>query len=76
MTRLLDTERQYQTLSRRVGIIEAIEKCFDTSSRSQTEALKNAHQERKLKTAAQAGDVETVKQTWAEMKFKHQEGKI
>lgn len=70
MTRLLDTERQYQTLSRRVGIIEAIEKCFDTSSRSQTEALKNAHQERKLKTAAQAGDVETVKQTWAEMKFK------
>lgn len=70
MARLLDTERQYQTMSRRVGIIDALEKCFETSSRSKDAAISNAHENWELKNAAKDGDLETVKRlTWAEMKF-------
>ena len=71
MAKLLDTERQYQTKSRRIGIYQALEKCFETSSRSQEEAIENAHRKRDLKNAASEADVEKVKQlTWANMKFK------
>jgi DNA sulfur modification protein DndC len=70
MAKLLDTERQYHTMARRVGIYEDLEKCFETSSRSQTEALNNAYKKRDLKEAADRGDVSTVKQlSWADMKF-------
>ncbi len=70
MAKLLDTERQYQTKSHRVGIFQALEKCFETSSRSKEEAIKNAHLKRDLKTAAEKGDVEKVKQlTWGNIKF-------
>lgn len=70
MAKLLDTERQYQTKSHRVGIYKALEKCFNTSSRSPEEAIRNAHLKRDLKNAAQAGDTEKVKQlTWANIKF-------
>jgi len=70
MAKLLDTERQYRKMSRRVGIYDALEKCFESSSRSQEEAIANAHFKRDLKTAADQGDVETVKQlTWASLKF-------
>ena len=62
MAKLLDTERQYHTKYRRVGIYESLEKCFDTSSRSQEEAIQNAQQKRTFKVAAEAGDVETIKQ--------------
>ena len=62
MIRLLDTERQYQTMSRRIGIIDALEKCFETSSRSEPEAMENAHQKREIKYAAQKGEVKTVKE--------------
>lgn len=62
MTKLLDTERQYQTMSRRVGLIDALEKCFETSSRPKQEAMDNAQCKRELKNAAQKGDVEAVKQ--------------
>ena len=62
MIRLLDTERQYQTMSRRIGIIDALEKCFETSSRSEPEAMDNAHQKRELKYAAQKGEVKAVKE--------------
>ena len=62
MAKLLDTERQYRTMSRRIGINEALEKCFNTSSRSEEEAIKNAHLKRDLKNAAGEGDVQTVKQ--------------
>lgn len=61
MVRLLDTERQFQTMSRRVGVIDALEKCFDTSSRSQKEAIDTAKSSREIKRAAQDGDIETVK---------------
>jgi DNA sulfur modification protein DndC len=71
LTKLLDTERQYYTKIKRFGIYEALEKCFETSSRSKEEALKNAHQKRDLKNAAKAGDVSKIEQlTWANFKFK------
>ena len=84
MTRLLSTERKFQTMSRRVGIIDALEKHFDTSSRVREEAIDNAHLDWNIKKAAKAGDVETVKQltngaasstenqppsSWANLKF-------
>ncbi|MBW4650443.1 MAG: DNA phosphorothioation system sulfurtransferase DndC [Kastovskya adunca ATA6-11-RM4] len=70
MAKLLDTERQYHTKSRRIGIYEALEKCFETSSRSKEEAIAAAHQMRDLKNAAGDGNVDKVKQlTWAEMKY-------
>ncbi|MUL38627.1 DNA phosphorothioation system sulfurtransferase DndC [Gloeocapsopsis dulcis] len=70
MAKLLDTERQYRTMARRNGIFEALEKCFETSSRSKEEAIANAHYKRDLKNAAEQGNIETVKQlTWASLKF-------
>ncbi|WP_202589589.1 hypothetical protein, partial [Vagococcus lutrae] len=55
MAKLLDTERQYRKMARRVGIYDALEKCFATSSRSQENAIKNAHFKRDLKTAVTQG---------------------
>ena len=70
MAKLLDTERQYYTKYRRVGIYESLEECFNTSSRSKEEAIANAHQKRDLKAASNEGDVEKVKQlTWGSIKF-------
>jgi DNA sulfur modification protein DndC len=69
MAKLLDTERQHATKSRR-GVFENLEKCFDSSSRSKEEAIANAHEKRDLKEAASQGDVKKLKQlTWAQMKF-------
>ncbi|MEM6613779.1 MAG: DNA phosphorothioation system sulfurtransferase DndC [Cyanobacteria bacterium P01_C01_bin.72] len=70
MTKLLDTERQYHTKYRRVGIYESLEQCFNTSSRTKEEAIANAHRQRDLKAASQDGDVQKVKQlTWGSIKF-------
>ena len=54
MAKLLDTERQYYTKSRRTGIYSDLDKCFETSSRSEKEAIGNAHYQRNLKTAVEA----------------------
>ncbi|WP_413201015.1 DNA phosphorothioation system sulfurtransferase DndC, partial [Nostoc piscinale] len=62
MAKLLDTERQFRKMSRRIGIYESLEKCFATSSRSKDEAVRNAHLKRDLKTAVEQGDIEKVKQ--------------
>ena len=85
---LLDTERQYRKKTRRVGIYDALAKCFEMSSRNPEEAIKNAHFKRDLKNAAGEGDVDKVKQltlgdvnaekvgekpkSWAARKFKKQ----
>ncbi len=66
MAKLLDTERQYHAKSRR-GIYEAIDKCFDSSSRSKEKAIENAHYQRDLKNAVKAvkentGEVEEIRQ--------------
>ena len=74
MAKLLDTERQYYTKYRRVGIYESLEECFNTSSRSKEEAIANAHQKRDLKAASKEGNVEKVKQlTWGSIKFSNSE---
>ena len=46
-----------------MGIYESLENCFNTSSRSPEEAIKNAHLKRDLRQAAvDQGDVKKVKQ--------------
>lgn len=62
MAKLLDTERQYRKMSRRIGIYDALENCFKTSSRSPQEAIENAHLKRDLKEAVTKGDIDKVKQ--------------
>lgn len=62
MAKLLDTERQFYTKTRRKGIYTDLEKCFETSSRSQDEAINNAHLKRNLKQASAEGDITQVKQ--------------
>lgn len=62
MNRLLDTERQFQTMSRRIGLYDELEKWCQINFGSKDEALENAHRTRNLKQAATQGDVDTVKQ--------------
>ncbi|MEY2858228.1 MAG: hypothetical protein RLZZ74_2540, partial [Cyanobacteriota bacterium] len=62
MSKLLDTERQFYTRNRRLGIYDSLAKCFDTSSRNKEEAIANAHQKYDLKTAAAQGDIAAVKE--------------
>ncbi|AFZ54166.1 DNA phosphorothioation system sulfurtransferase DndC [Cyanobacterium aponinum UTEX 3221] len=71
MTKLLDIERQFFTKVRRVGIYQALEKCFETSSRSQEDAIANAKYIQEVKEAAKSGDVKTLQQklTWGSLKF-------
>lgn len=70
MRKLLDTERQVYAKSRRSGVFEKLERCFDSSSRSKEEAIQNAHEKRDLKIAVQEGDLNRIKQlTWAGIKF-------
>lgn len=54
MAKLLDTERQYYTKTRRTGIYDTIEKSFETSSRPKEEAIENAHYQRHLKNAVES----------------------
>src|SRR5919202_232536 len=63
MNRLLDTERQFQSISSRpVGIYEKLEKCCEINFGSKDEALATARRTRSIKKAATEGDVETVRQ--------------
>jgi DNA sulfur modification protein DndC len=68
MAKLLDTERQYHTKSRR-GIYEALEKCFNSSSRSREDAIDNAYYQRHLKNTVQdikqdLSEVHELRQAW------------
>jgi len=67
MAKLLSTERQYHTKSRRTGIYDDLEKCFNTSSLSKDDAIENAHRKRNFKEAADEGDVTTLKNTLQEL---------
>jgi DNA sulfur modification protein DndC len=74
MAKLLDIERQYHSKARRVGLYEALEKCFETSSRSKEEAIQNARDKRDLKTAIEQADIQKIKQlSWASLKFQTQD---
>jgi DNA sulfur modification protein DndC len=70
LARLLDTERQYLTLSRRKGILDDLDRILTTSSLPQEEALASAKRKRNLKEAAKEGDIETVRQFQAYSKDK------
>lgn len=78
VTKLLDTERQYLTSSRRVGIFDSLEKCFETSSKSPNIAISEAQSHRelqefqKVENKKQEGDIEKVKElaSWAALKFR------
>jgi DNA sulfur modification protein DndC len=72
MSKLLDTERQFYTRNRRLGIYDSLAKCFDTSSRSKEEAIANAHQKHDLKTAAAQGDIAAVKEQVEQLNKPHQ----
>ncbi|MFP4120533.1 MAG: DNA phosphorothioation system sulfurtransferase DndC [Coleofasciculus sp.] len=68
MAKLLDTERQYHTKSRR-GIYEALEKCFNSSSRSREDAIDHAHYQRHMKNTVQdikqdLSEVHELRQAW------------
>ncbi|MBD2666465.1 phosphoadenosine phosphosulfate reductase [Richelia sinica FACHB-800] len=67
MAKLLDTERQFRKKTRRVGIYESLEKCFDSSSRSPEEAIKNAHLKRDLREAVSEGDVAKFKEKFQQL---------
>jgi len=69
VAKLLDTEREFQTQSRRTGIYKALEACFATSARPKEDAVDHAHAIRDLKQAASEGDAKTATQRWAEVKF-------
>ncbi|GAB4232189.1 MAG: DNA phosphorothioation system sulfurtransferase DndC [Stanieria sp.] len=75
MSKLLDTERQFYTKSRRVGIYEKLEKCFESSSRGKEDAIENAHQKRDLKNAALEGKVEEVRKKIKNLTNKKQTSK-
>jgi DNA sulfur modification protein DndC len=69
VAKLLDTERKYQTMSRRTGIYKALQTCFDTSALAKAPAIQRAETIRDLKIAEENGDVETFQTAWATLKF-------
>ena len=69
VAKLLDTERKYQTMSRRTGIYKALQTCFDTSALAKAPAIQRAETIRDLKIAQETGDVETFQTAWATLKF-------
>jgi DNA sulfur modification protein DndC len=69
VARLLDTERKYQTMSRRTGIYKALEGCFESSGLAKEPAIQRAETIRELKDAEREGDVEVFQNAWAALKF-------
>jgi DNA sulfur modification protein DndC len=69
VARLLDTERKYQTMSRRTGIYKALEGCFESSGLAKEPAIQRAETIRELKEAEREGDVEVFQNAWAALKF-------
>ncbi|GCL39424.1 hypothetical protein SR1949_45500 [Sphaerospermopsis reniformis] len=67
MAKLLDTERQFKKKTRRVGIFDSLEKCFETSSRSQQDAIDYAHFKRDLRQAASEGDIATIRAAFKQL---------
>jgi DNA sulfur modification protein DndC len=79
--KLLSAENDFNLKSRRVGILDALEDCFDSSSRNEAEAIHQAKTKREIKDAVEEGDAHAVKQllspetaedqpnSWAAVKF-------
>ncbi|MFH7244089.1 MAG: hypothetical protein ACHWZW_14710 [Spirulina sp.] len=69
VAKLLDTERKYQTMSRRTGIYKALQTCFETSALAKAPAIQRAETIRTLKQAEENGDIDTFQNAWANLKF-------
>ena len=72
MAKLLDTERQFHVKLIRRGIYDALEKCFETSSRSREQAIQDAQNQYDLRKAIASGKAEEVKAkqlSWADVKY-------
>ncbi|MBJ7900730.1 MAG: DNA phosphorothioation system sulfurtransferase DndC [Cyanobacteria bacterium RI_101] len=76
LAKLLDTERQYQLKSNRKGVYEALETCFETSSRDQENALNQARFQREVRAKAKDGDAQGLEKlleagaaNWGQIKF-------
>lgn len=71
MSKLIGTESHYYV--KRRGIFEALDGCFESSSRDRDDAIGNAYYQRDLKIAAGGGVVDEVKQleldTWSNNKY-------
>jgi DNA sulfur modification protein DndC len=67
VSKLLSTEWQFRKKTKRVGIYDSLEKCFNTSSRSPKEAIENAHLRRDLREAVSQGDVATVREKFKQL---------
>ncbi len=71
MSKLIGTESHYYV--KRRGIFEALDSCFESSSRDRDDAIDNAYYQRDLKVAAGGGGVDEVKQleldTWSNNKY-------
>lgn len=73
MSKLIGTESQYYV--KRRGIFEALDSCFESSSRGEKDAVDNAFYQRDLKIAAGDGVIHQVKQlelTWSSIKYGQQ----
>jgi len=82
LSKLLSAESNFHLKSRRSGILDALEECFESSSRNETEAIQSARDYRSIQEAVELGDAETVKtllfpqenesetNSWAAIKFK------
>ncbi|MBD2094470.1 DNA phosphorothioation system sulfurtransferase DndC [Trichocoleus sp. FACHB-591] len=68
MAKLLSTERNFQSMSRRAGLYEALEDCLESCCSLIDNPIAEAIEDRNIKKSAESGDVKTVK-TWAETKF-------
>jgi len=56
LAKLLDTERKYQTMSRRTGVYKALEACFETSALPKAAAVQQAEAIREMKQAQGGGN--------------------
>lgn len=74
MSKLIGTESHYYV--KRRGIFEALDSCFESSSRGEKDAVGNAFYQRDLKIAAGDGSIDEVKQLelnpWFNIKYGQQ----
>lgn len=61
LSKLLSSENSFHLKNRRSGILDALEECFDSSSRNEMEAIQSAKEHRSIREAVELGDAEAVK---------------
>ena len=61
MSSLLDTERQYRTMSKRIGIFDALDKCFQRSSHTESDAIAKAQRQYQINQSLKNYDTDELK---------------